>query len=486
LTSDVQPALDPITGGAADPVGKAVTTPTQPSTGLEQFAYDLADHLLSVTRSVGASEKLWYGPMGELILRQQGVDLTWYAGALATVRAKLPSACQTAGCAADQTSITVDAHVLLGTTRIASVRSRKVGTSYPVSQTLYTYRDRQGSVVATSTAGGAIGVKLRYGPYGTLDKVVGATALNGDLCPVSTTSTCPELGFTGALRLTGSLLYLNARVYDAALRRFLSADSADLKRYAYTGGHPANYTDPSGMFPIENPGAGSIRWSSINPNFLVDAGQAGGNGGGGVGESGYWTPCPDGPGGACWVFATQTVRTGSLSANTESALEREAKAQANAAFYAGGGKSRMGGSPDSTDPEFAAIYAANLRLEWTKTVTALGFLRRFGWQIAKSLAHSSPAQLFPYAPELTPSFFAGVVERDIVASIASGGEPLTNPWSVAAAEELGAGALKGAAISGTVAGAALFAQPFFVAGMDTVYQRTASDIYTVLSRGRGP
>jgi hypothetical protein len=102
---------------------------------------------------------------------------------------------------------------LLGTTRIASVRSKKVGTTYPVSQTLYYYRDRQGSVVATSTAGGAIGVKLRYGPYGALEKVVGATAVNGDPCPTSTTSTCPELGYTGALRLTGSLVYLNVRVY---------------------------------------------------------------------------------------------------------------------------------------------------------------------------------------------------------------------------------------------------------------------------------
>jgi RHS repeat-associated protein len=236
-----------------DPLGRI----TAKGANAERFTYDHADHLLSATRAAGASESLWYGPMGELVMRQQGQQMTWYAGAFATVTAQLPAGCQVAGCAADQTTLQVDAHVLLGTTRIASVRSKKSGTTFPILQTLYYYRDRQGSVVATSTAGGVLGVQLRYGPYGTLDKVVGANAGDTDC---RTTATCPELGYTGALRLSGSLVFLNARVYDTALRRFLSADSVDLARYTYTGGDPANYTDPTGLLRAEgaNPQAAPV------------------------------------------------------------------------------------------------------------------------------------------------------------------------------------------------------------------------------------
>ncbi len=210
----------------------------------EVLAYDLSDHLTSVTRTAGPSEKLWYGPAGELVMRQQGQQVTWNAGAFATVTGQLPAGCQAAGCGVDVATVVVDTHVLLGTTKLASVRSSKVGASYPVSQTLYYYRDRLGSIVATSTAGGFIGVRLRWGPYGVLEKVVGANAGDGEC---RTTPTCPELGYTGALRLTGSLVYLNARVYDAGLRRFLTADSVDLARYTYTGGDPSNRIDPSGL-----------------------------------------------------------------------------------------------------------------------------------------------------------------------------------------------------------------------------------------------
>ncbi len=128
------------------------------------------------------------------------MNLTWYAGAFATVTGTFDSqGVVTPG------SIAVDAHVLRETTRVASVRS---GAS---SRTLYYYRDRQGSVVATSTPGGALGVRLRYGPYGAVEKLVDAT---GNPVDCSTSTACPELGYTGALRLSGSLVYLNARVYD--------------------------------------------------------------------------------------------------------------------------------------------------------------------------------------------------------------------------------------------------------------------------------
>ena len=324
-----------------DQVGRVVTSPAPPAAAVEQFGYDLADHLLSVTRSSGVSEQLWYGPMGELVMRQQqGVNLTWYAGAFATVTGSLPSTCQGPGCPVGTATLSVDAHVLLGTTRVASVRS---GAS---SRTLYYYRDRQGSVVATSTPGGTIGVRLRYGPYGAVEKVVDAT---GNPVDCATSTACPELGYTGALQLSGSLVYLNARVYDTDLRRFLSADSVDLARYAYTGGDPANFTDPSGLmvnlrtdlFPTTASFADSVTstWAEV--------------GGGGSAE-----PIP--PEGTCDpdrpVCTLDTVvvyygprpwaTPGTLRADRDSPSEREAKAMANAAFYAGGGMSRFGNPGD--------------------------------------------------------------------------------------------------------------------------------------------
>ena len=65
-----------------------------------------------------------------------------------------------------------------------------------------------------------------------------------------------DRGFTGQVSdsaLTG-LLFYNARYYDPALRRFISADTIvpnpgnpqDLNRYTYVGNNPTTYDDPSG------------------------------------------------------------------------------------------------------------------------------------------------------------------------------------------------------------------------------------------------
>jgi RHS repeat-associated protein len=78
----------------------------------------------------------------------------------------------------------------------------------------------------------------RYDPYGRTQ-----IALNED------SSNASELGYTSALRLSGNLLYLKARVYDAEARVFLQADGVDRYRYAYVRGDPANFSDPWGMAP---------------------------------------------------------------------------------------------------------------------------------------------------------------------------------------------------------------------------------------------
>jgi RHS repeat-associated protein len=91
-------------------------------------------------------------------------------------------------------------------------------------------------VVATATAGGAVGARYRYDPYGKLQVALGETA-----------ATASELGFTNGLRLSGNLLHLKTRVYDAEGRVFLQADSVDRYRYAYVWGDPVNLSDPTGM-----------------------------------------------------------------------------------------------------------------------------------------------------------------------------------------------------------------------------------------------
>ena len=116
--------------------------------------------------------------------------------------------------------------MLLYGVRIASISGNDV---------LYIYRDRLGSVVATSRSGGRPGASYRYTPYGAQDLALGDTA-----------AAASDLGHNGARKLTGGLLHLNARVYDPRLRRFLQPDNVDLLRYTYAAGDPANRTDPTG------------------------------------------------------------------------------------------------------------------------------------------------------------------------------------------------------------------------------------------------
>jgi RHS repeat-associated protein len=144
--------------------------------------------------------------------------------------------------------VEVDDHVLLAGTRIVSVRP---------SRTLYYYRSRLGTVVATSvttsTQAGVLGAQYRYDPYGKVQVALNETA-----------TTASELGYTNGLRLSGSLLYLKARVYDAEARVFLQADSVDRYRYAYVWGDPVNLSDPTGLAPIQ----GQVWGKTINaPQF---------------------------------------------------------------------------------------------------------------------------------------------------------------------------------------------------------------------------
>jgi RHS repeat-associated protein len=127
--------------------------------------------------------------------------------------------------------VEVDNHVVFAGTRIASVKP---------SRSLYYYRTRLGTVVATSLGGGLPGAAYRYTAYGKLE--LSLNDVEG--------WTRSELGYTNALKLSGGLIYLKARVYDPATRTFMQADSVDRLRYAYVTGDPVNLADPTGLLPI--------------------------------------------------------------------------------------------------------------------------------------------------------------------------------------------------------------------------------------------
>jgi len=217
-------------------IGTTKAAGSYPAASEVEYGYDAMNRLRTVKRG-SAVETLYYGPSGELMAKQAGTSWTFWVGEYATVTATIPGGCTPGPCAA--TSIAVDAHVIFAGTRIASAGT-PAGTT--AARTLYYYRSRLGSVVATSLRGGALGTIYRYTPYGA----VAYTAAS------ETAATRSELGYTNALRLSGSLLHLKTRVYDPETRIFLQVDSVDRQRYAYVRGDPANYTDPTGMMQIHD------------------------------------------------------------------------------------------------------------------------------------------------------------------------------------------------------------------------------------------
>lgn len=207
--------------------------------GTRSYGYDVEGHLTALLPSSGTGEVLEYDPTGQLMFRKVGTKVTYYVGELATVTGDVPAECSGYGCAAVNLKVAV--HVQLAGARVATARVPAPGDpTLPESDVLYYHRDRAGSVIATTLTGGRVGEKYRYLPYGGVDRV-----------EVVTGNAQSELGYTGALRLSGSLLHLNARVYDTASGRFLQPDVVDALRYTYAAGDPVGLVDPSGMLPID-------------------------------------------------------------------------------------------------------------------------------------------------------------------------------------------------------------------------------------------
>ncbi len=112
------------------------------------------------------------------------------------------------------------------------------------SSTLYfLLGDHLGSTSLTANSNGTLYTEQRYYPWGD-------TRYNSP----ATTPTAYQ--YTGQRKDATGLYFYNARYYDSALGRFLSADTIvpspanpqSLNRYSYVLNSPLRYTDPSGHF----------------------------------------------------------------------------------------------------------------------------------------------------------------------------------------------------------------------------------------------
>jgi hypothetical protein len=190
------------------------------SHGGAMYHHDLFGRMDWFVAADGTREDLRYDPFGVLLSRQIGTKVVSYVGDSATVTGTLAAGCQTPSCGINPATVQVDVHVAVGGLRVASVRSG-AGTG----RTVYLHRDRLGSVVATTLAGGLRGASYRWDAYGALE---GATSDTGDAKS--------ELGYTGALRLSGGLAVMGVRIYHAGLRTFLEPDPLEPFKYDYAGG----------------------------------------------------------------------------------------------------------------------------------------------------------------------------------------------------------------------------------------------------------
>lgn len=130
------------------------------------------------------------------------------------------------------------------------------GTTLNSSENYYLHRDYQGSILALSNTAGRVVEQRYFDAWGNIKQVKHIT-WNGNTSTATTDTTLGiiDRGYTGHEHLQSvGLIHMNGRLYDPAIRRFLSPDNfvqdpyntQNFDRYSYVYNNPLIYTDPSG------------------------------------------------------------------------------------------------------------------------------------------------------------------------------------------------------------------------------------------------
>ncbi len=228
-----------------------VTSRTVSSTSAT-LSYDGLDNLTMYNAGSNSQEQYVYDAGGNRILRRStssGTTMTVYAFGLEEHRYS--------GSGVNQ-----------GNTYYYSLGGMLVGESTSSGTNMF-LTDALGSVLETISATAntaAVQGNQVYSPYGSSRYQQGSMGT--------------AKGFTGQYNDSVSGLdYYGSRYYDPVVGRFLSADLLDgnlagMDPYAYVGGNPETFSDPSGQRFVPPPGGGG------------DGGGAGGGGGGDGGGAG--------------------------------------------------------------------------------------------------------------------------------------------------------------------------------------------------------
>ncbi len=193
------------------------------------YAYDSEGRLKEVKENGASKARFVYDSAGARVKKITPAGATLYIGKLFEIRPPSPGA--PGGSQVD--------HVFGGGEMLTEVVVPLGG----VAQTYYTHGDHLGSASIVTNEAGAHVQSMAYEPFGRLCSVSGASPLRHRYTGQEDD---PEI----------DLYFYNARYYDPALGRFISADEfvqsinnpQSLNRYTYVQNNPLVFSDPSGHF----------------------------------------------------------------------------------------------------------------------------------------------------------------------------------------------------------------------------------------------
>ena len=206
--------------------GSGVTRTGSTCTGSDvaTYGYDALDRLAqaSLTGSQTLTEAYAYDPQGRRLQKTSNGTLSQYRYAGDALYADYgpslasPRTLYLQGAGTDEPLLAIDP---------ASPANRR-----------YYHADGLGSLVAVTDPAGALAASRRYDSFGRV------LASSGPL---------PTYGYSGREPDASGLMYYRARYYAPELGRFTQPDpiglSGGINRYAYVGGSPVNFRDPSGL-----------------------------------------------------------------------------------------------------------------------------------------------------------------------------------------------------------------------------------------------